>query len=208
MTNNYSKKRQEMKKIILVGFIFVLLIFIIGCAQEKSASKAAEEMEKQAETPLSQPAKTQIKISGQGVEMVISPSIDHTVKDEITITATKVPKDTGVIGFAIIGPGIEAIEKTGANLGYDYDGSDGWSTEFDTNSYPNNKYTIAAIAFPSVTPGGGVPPLGAAQAKIVIQNSEFSSVPSPAVTAPYKVMGGSCQNPLQSIEDAKRTRAN
>ena len=47
-----------MKKIVIFGMIFlVLIIFIIGCAQEKAASKATEEMEEQTETPFSPPVK-------------------------------------------------------------------------------------------------------------------------------------------------------
>ena len=198
-----------MKKILIFGMIFlILIIFIIGCTQEKAESKTTKEMEKQIQTPPQQPiTKTQIKVSGQGVEMIISPSLNNDLKDITTITVTKAPPNTATIGFAIIGPGIEALEKTGANLGYDYDGTDGWSFEFDTNSYPNDKYTLAVIAY-SATRKSGEPPLGAAQAKIVIQNSEISPVPSPITTAPYKVIGGSCQYPLQSIEDAKRLNAN
>src|SRR3989338_2336773 len=174
-----------MTKILL---LFVLLIVVSGCVKIQIGSTAEEEeppTEPEQEGQL--PAKTQIKVSGQGVEMIISPSTDNTVKDEIIITATKVPQDTGVIGFAIIGPGIEAIEKTGPNLGYDDDGSDGWSLEFDTNSYPNNEYSLGIIAFPA-NRKSGEPPLGAAQARMVIENSEFSPVPSPITTAPYKVI--------------------
>src|SRR3989338_5425908 len=112
-----------MKKILIFWVIFlILIIFIIGCAQEKADSKTTEETEKQIKTPPQQPiTKTQIKVSQQGVEMIISPSLNNDLKDIVTITVTKAPPSTSTIGFAIIGPGIEAIEKTGPNLGYDYD---------------------------------------------------------------------------------------
>lgn len=200
-----------MKRIIIFGTVFLIfIIFIIGCAQEKAASKTSMEIEKQIQTSPQSITKTEIKVSGQGMEMVISPSQDKVVKDIVTITVTRAPSNTGIIGFAIQGPGIEALEKTGPNLGLDSDGSDGWSFEFDTNGYPNNEYTLSVIAFPS-TPGGGLPPLGAAQAQVEIKNSELSAVQSPAITTPYKIIQvtpGSCPNPLQSIKDAKRLNAN
>ncbi|MEK6816436.1 MAG: hypothetical protein AABY09_02395, partial [Nanoarchaeota archaeon] len=191
-----------MKKIIL---LLILLIAVSGCV--KQAEEISEENGLPAEQKVQLIVKTQIKVSATGMEMIISPSKDNVVKGIITITVTKAPTDTGMVAFAIIGPGIESIEKTGPNLGFDGDGSDGWSFEFDTNTYPNNIYSIATIAFPSITPGGGAPPLGALQAKIEIRNEEFSPVESPLITAPYKIMSGSCKNPLKSIEEAKRAHA-
>ena len=183
--------------------MLVLLIFISGCVNIHLDETEKEETVSQ-QTEQEPLAKTKIKVSQRSMEMIISPSQDYVVKDIITITVTKAPQNTGTIGFAIIGPGIEAIEKTGPNLGYD---SDGRSIEFDTNSYPNNEYTITTIAYPADRQSGA-PPLGALQAKIEIRYEESLLVEPPILTAPYKIMVGSCQNPLKSIEDAKQMHAN
>ncbi len=189
-------------------FMLFLLLIASGCininvgktdAEERASASSGEQKGVQ--------VKTEIKVTQRGMEMIISPSENNDLKDIVTITVTTAPSNTGIIGFAIEGPGVADIHQTGPNLGYDADGSDGWSLEFDTNSYPNNKYTIATIAFPADRQSGE-PPLGAVQAKVNIQNVEFSPVPSPVVTAPYKVIPGSCRNPLQSIEDAKKLNAN
>ncbi len=191
-----------MKKLILALF---LLIVVSGCINIQVEKTVEEESLSTEQKDI--PVKTQIKVSQRGMEMIISPSQNNDIKDIVTITVTKAPANTGIIGFAIEGPEITDIHQSGPNLGYDNDGSDGWSFDFDTNSYPNNKYTIATIAFPADRQSGE-PPLGAVQAQIEIKNSERSPVPSPAITAPYKVIPGSCRNPLQSIEDAKRLNAN
>lgn len=192
-----------MKKLILALF---LLIVVSGCININIGKTAAEEkVSTSSEEQKGIPAKTEIKVSQMGMEMIISPSQDRVVKDIVTITVTKAPSNTGVIGFVIQGPRIEDLKKVGPNLGLDEDGSDGWSYDFDTNGYPNNKYTIAVIAF-SGQPNE--PPLGAAQAQVEIKNSEISPVSSPAIAPPYKVTGGTCKNPLQAIEDAKKLNAN
>lgn len=191
----------------ILGLLLVILIFTNGCININLGKTAEEERTStSSEKQTGVPVKTQIKAVGQGMEMIISPSQNNDVKDIVTITVTTVPTNAGVIGFAIEGPGVADIHQTGPNLGYDADGSDGWSLEFDTNGYPNNKYAIAAIAFPADRQSGE-PPLGAVQAQVEIKNSELSPVPSPAVTAPYKIISGSCKNPLQSIEDAKKLNA-
>lgn len=199
-----------MKKIILLFLLLAitLLLVVSGCINinvDKTAEEEGTSTSSEKQTGV--PVKTQIKAVGQGMEMIISPSQNNDLKDIVTITVTKAPANTGKIGFAIEGTGIADVRQTGPNLGYDADGSDGWSLEFDTNSYPNNKYTIAVIAFPA-NRQSGEPPLGAAQAQVEIKNSELSAVQSPAITPPYKVISGSCANPLQSVEDAKRLNAN
>ncbi|MEW5896794.1 MAG: hypothetical protein AB1668_03830 [Nanoarchaeota archaeon] len=191
-----------MKKIIL---LLVLLIVVSGCV--KQGEEIEEKTLSEDKIPSSPVEKTKIKVSQMGVTMIVAHAQGQVVKDIVTITVTKVPANTGSVGFVIQGPGIEAMEKTGPNLGYDSDGSDGWSVEFDTNSYPNENYTLGAIAFPADRQSG-TPPLGVAQALIEIRNGEFSPVEPPLVTPPYKIIGGSCQNPLQSIEEAKRMHAN
>ncbi len=194
-----------MKKLILALFLLIVVSGCININLEKPVEKEESSIEQEQKVKI--PAKTEIKASQMGMEMIISPSQNNDLKDIVTITVTKAPTNTGVIGFAIEGPGVADIHQTGPNLGYDADESDGWSLEFDTNSYPNNEYTIAVIAFPADRQSGE-PPLGAAQAQVEIKNSELSAVPSPAIIPPYKVVTGSCQNPLRSIEDAKKLNAN
>src|SRR3989338_4756831 len=102
-----------MKKIILIGFIFVLLILITGCAPK---STDLEEKTLSGDKTPSPPAeKTEIKVSQMGLEMIISPSQGKVVKDMVTITVTKVPANTWAVALAIQGPGIESMEKTGPN---------------------------------------------------------------------------------------------
>ncbi|MEE9595044.1 MAG: hypothetical protein V3V92_06560 [Candidatus Hydrothermarchaeales archaeon] len=98
--------------------------------------------------------------------MVIRPTNDNIVSGAINLMVTQVPSGTELVGFAIQGPGIEDIGKTGPNLGLDGDGGDGWSYIFDTSKYANGVYDISGIALPS---GGGAP-LGAAYAQVIIQN--------------------------------------
>ncbi len=201
-------KQIKLKQIFL---LVSLLVVVSGCINinldktTEGVSTPSAETEEQKSVPV----KTEIKVRGENLEMAISPVQDKVIKDAVTIFATKIPSDTSTVGFGIIGPEIESLEKIGPNLGYDRDGNDGWSWEFDTNSYPNGEYTLAAIAFPTEEERqSGEPPLGSAQAKVEIQNPGFSVVEPPANTAPYKVIGGSCQNSLESIEIAKRLNAN
>ncbi len=198
-------------KLKMMFLLVSLLVVVSGCININLDKTTEGVSTPSAETgePKSVPVKTEIKVRGENLEMIISPAPDKVIKDAVTIFATKVPSDTSTVGFGIGGPGIEPLEKTGPNLGYDYDGSDGWNFEFDTNSYPNGEYTLAVIAFPTEEERqSGQPPLGSAQAKVEIQNLEFSVGEPPANTAPYKVVGGSCEHPLESIELAKRLNAN
>lgn len=195
-----------MRKII---FILLFSIFVIGCVQEKAELKTTEDVEKQIQTPPpEQPlTKTEIKVIQKGMEMIISPSQDKVVKDIVTITVPKVPTNSALVAFGIIGPGIEPLEKTGPNLGYDADGSDGWSFEFDTNSYPNSEYTLAAIAFPA-NRQSGAPPLGAAQVTIVIENLAEDDLIPPTVTFPKIVSVWPTEISNEKIAEVKNMGAN
>ncbi|HIJ98977.1 TPA: hypothetical protein H1005_03450 [archaeon] len=142
-----------MKKLILWISLLILVIVISGCISEKA--KKTEE------------TRTEVRAKMGNMEMVIAPTLNNTVKDIVTITATKVAAGTEIVAFAIQGRGIEDLNKTGPNLGIDSDGSDGWNYLFDSLTYPNGVYTIYTIAG---VLKNDTPPLGGVTAQVIIQN--------------------------------------
>jgi hypothetical protein len=141
------------KEYIIPGIsIMLLVIGLSGCTETET-------------TP-----KTEIRAEGSGIsegmEMLISPSVDNEISGVVTIRMTKVPEETLYVSFAIVGPG---IEDTGPNLGVNIAESEGWSVEFDTNDYSDNTYTLIGYAF-STEQGADTNPLGFVQTEVVIKN--------------------------------------
>ncbi|MBS3116961.1 hypothetical protein J4421_05185 [Candidatus Woesearchaeota archaeon] len=166
-----------MKKEVLV--LFVILIFIIGCA-EKIAKEPTEETPAEKIIKSTEPArepekpKTEIIATGQkGAELVISPSVDEAIKGTVTITMNNVPQETRYVGFYIERGDAEDANDGPPNLGLDNDGSDGWSLVVDTTAYDNNKYRIFALAF-AEEPSSEVEPTGTVQAEVVINNPSIA----------------------------------
>jgi len=148
-----------MKHLTLVLSI-IAVILVSGCVGQASELIDVEE---QARNP--EPF-TEIRTSGFNTEMVISPTSNNVISGIVTITMSKIPAETGIVGFVLLAQGEELIG--GPNLGMDGSGNDGWSFILDTTAYSNGVYTlsgIAAIAFEE-----GRQPLGVASAQVIIEN--------------------------------------
>ena len=158
-----------------------MLIFVLftGCAQqiEKNEEKFPEQenvLEEKVTSP--EPAKepekpkTEIIAKGQkGAELVISPSADDVIKGIVTITVNNVPQGTKSIDLYLESGDAEDANDGPPNLGFDDEGSDGWSLIVDTAAYANNKYKIFALTF-AEEPGPTVEPTETIQTEVVINN--------------------------------------
>lgn len=152
-----------MKSKFLLPFaiLFVAAILLSGCADSDSPDTGGTS----GGTTTPATPKTEITASGIGTTMSIAPSQDSTISGVVTITATSVPSETGVMGFSIQGGNVPP-DSSNMNISLDTDGSDGWAAFFDTTQYGNGPYTIAVVAgsadFQRM--------LGSASADVVIQN--------------------------------------
>ncbi len=187
-------------KIFLIAFI-TFIILISGCAQ-KSQQKDGSE------------ARTEIESKYGSTAMVISPSNGSIIAGVVAIKMAKVPKGTNLVAFAIQGPGIEDIGKTGPNLGYDTDGSNGWSFELDTVVYPDGAYAIYAFTSPisslEEADKENAPPSGMAEAKVKIQNAGAAgiSLEPPEIKFYKGISTWPAQNMKEHIVSAKNSGAN
>ncbi len=200
-----------MKKEILFLFL-VTIVLVSGCISKQSPETQSKSFSNDQQISLPPAEKTEIVVSQGNMGMSISPSKGNVIKDTVTIKVTKVPEDTGVVAFAIQGPGIEDIQKTGPNLGVDTDGSDDWSFTLNTNQYNNEDYSIISIAYTEWDVKPGTKPralLGGVQAQVKINNEENLPRPALLITAPYKVISLPCTgDPTAMLEKAKQMHAN
>jgi hypothetical protein len=154
-----------MKKLVIVISVIVVLI-VVGAIAFFLMQEKGEEVSK-----IPEPPSTEIRIKGSGTEMVISPSKDREIKGIVTLTMEKVPEGTKSVAFATQGPG-QITQDTPINiLGFDRDGSDGWSMDFDTYSLADGTYTMNGFAFSVENPGEGVDEVGVARVQVIINNS-------------------------------------
>lgn len=148
----------KQKHIASIAVLIIALVFLTGCGGSSTTGGEAKAAEK------SEPA-TKITATGIGTTMVISPSKDKVISGIVTITATKVPSETGVMGFSIEGGNVPK-DSSNMNIALDQDDSDGWVSPFDTTEYDNGAYKINIIAgsadFQRM--------LGSASANVIIEN--------------------------------------
>ena len=138
----------------------IAAIIISGCSSGTSSSSSST-------TVKSEPAAAKTEIIGKGIRTTISiaPSNGNVISGVVTITATKVPSDIGVMGFSIQGGNVPEDPST-SNIALHTDGSSGWDVSLDTTKYDNGAYEISIVAgsadFKSM--------LGSASADVVIKN--------------------------------------
>lgn len=86
--------------------------------------------------------KTIIQSSETGIEMY--PTNGQTIKGLMTIKLTKAPKNTAEVWFGMV-PKSQYSSTTDPNLGFDPDGSNGWSLDFYTKGIVNGEYTVFIV---------------------------------------------------------------
>ena len=147
-------------KTILI--LLTALFFLYGCGASDISQLGSSTSSGSSAPP---PPTTEITATGAGTTILISPSEGNTISGTVTITATKVPDETGIAGFSIQGGDIpEDVSNT--NIRLDQSSNDGFSAALDTTQYPNGQYEITMIAGSSDFQRR----LGSATAGVVIQN--------------------------------------
>jgi hypothetical protein len=86
--------------------------------------------------------KTIVQSSETGIEMY--PTNGQTIRGLMTIKLTKAPKNTAEVWFGLV-PKSQYTDKTDPNLGFDPDGSNGWSLDFYTKDIVNGEYTVFIV---------------------------------------------------------------
>jgi hypothetical protein len=144
-----------MKKLFMLVFIIGMLL-LSGCGSETSST---EKVNTEPAAP-----KTEITATGMGdTTIVVSPSVDKTIKGTVTIDLTKVLSNTKIAAFGVTKQGEEGL---GTPV-FDREGSDGWSYILDTTTYPNGVYTISGITGDELEDDG---PDGFVQVQAIIEN--------------------------------------
>jgi hypothetical protein len=168
----YYKLMREKGAIGIVILIIVVLgigiiggLFLFGKKEEAQTSKSLKPdtslSTKEQESP-------ENKIVEKGVNMYIEiePSVGNTISGVVNVSATSTPKDTNSIGFVVVEKIEDLITGDGKILGTDSDGSDGWTSIFDTTEFENGLYFVVSIA--SAKPGGN--PNASANVQVEINN--------------------------------------
>jgi hypothetical protein len=86
--------------------------------------------------------KTIVQSSETGIEMY--PTNGQTIRGLMTIKLTKAPKNTAEVWFGMV-PKSQYTQDTETNLGFDPDGSNGWSLDFNTKDIVNGEYTVFIV---------------------------------------------------------------
>jgi len=86
--------------------------------------------------------KTIVQSAETGIEMY--PSNGQAIKGLMTIKLTKAPAGTAEVWFGFV-PKSQYASTTDPNLGFDPDGGNGWSLDFNTKDIINGEYTIFIV---------------------------------------------------------------
>ena len=87
-------------------------------------------------------SKTIVENQNTGIEM--SPTNGALISGLMHIVLTKSPPNTAVVWFGMV-PKSEYTESTAPNLGFDPDGSNGWSLDFNTKDIVKGDYTVFIV---------------------------------------------------------------
>jgi hypothetical protein len=86
--------------------------------------------------------KTVVQSAETGIEMY--PTNGQTIRGLMTIRLTKAPKNSAEVWFGMV-PKNQYSVSTDPNLGFDPDGSNGWSLDFHTKDIVNGEYTVFIV---------------------------------------------------------------
>lgn len=86
--------------------------------------------------------KTVVENKDTGIEM--SPTNGAVIHGLIMIKLTKAPANTAEVWFGMV-PKSQYSDSTDTNLGFDSDGSNGWSLDFNTKDIVNGDYTVFIV---------------------------------------------------------------
>jgi len=86
--------------------------------------------------------KTVVENQNTGIEMY--PTNGAVITGLMTIKLTKAPPNTAVVWFGMV-PKSQYTDTTAPNLGFDPDGSNGWSLDFNTKDIVAGEYTVFIV---------------------------------------------------------------
>jgi len=86
--------------------------------------------------------KTIVQSAETGIEMY--PSNGQVIRGLMTIKLTKAPAGTAEVWFGLV-PTSQYAATTEPNLGFDPDGGNGWSLDFNTKDIVNGEYTVFIV---------------------------------------------------------------
>jgi hypothetical protein len=91
---------------------------------------------------------TEIILKGSSMQGTISPTLDETVKDIITVEITSVPDNTNIVAFLVIrGSDLTAdSDEDYVFVKHDNQQADGWKALINTTEIDNGLYTVFAGA--------------------------------------------------------------
>jgi len=83
-------------------------------------------------------------VENANTEIEMEPTNGAVIQGRMHITLTKFPPNTKVVWFGMV-PKSQYTDNISPNLGFDPDGSNGWSLEFNTKDIVNGDYTVFIV---------------------------------------------------------------